>query len=47
MRQLLEEYGGGLLAILAGVFIIEAMLAMGADGGILYLFVVSYCESAV
>lgn len=47
MQQLLEEYGGSLLAFLAGVFIIGAMLAMGEDGGLLYHFVVSYCGSAV
>ena len=47
MQQLLEEYGGGLLAFLAGFFIIGAVLAMGEDGGLLYHFVVSYCGSAV
>lgn len=47
MGQLLEEYGGSLLAFITGAFIIGAMLAMGEDGGILYQFVVTYCGSAV
>lgn len=47
MEHILEEYGGILIAFLAGVFLLGSMLAMGDDGGILHQFVVTYCSGAV
>lgn len=47
MEHILEEYGGIIIAFVAGVFLLGSMLAMGDEGGLLYQFVATYCESAV
>lgn len=47
MEHILEEYGGALLAFAAGVFLLGGMLALKEDGGALYQFVITYCQSAV
>ncbi len=47
MEHLMEEYGGMILAVLAGVFLIGFITAMVQQNGAIGIFVLENCLTAV